>query len=197
MARYTATPTYACYLDSSNPNTSYYGASMRLVPSGLSEKVVLLEIPVSIPVGALILSAQLRLWITTNTGTKKIWVARMIQTWDWEDATWNEWDNSANEAWDTAGAKGADVDYSTTNDFEATRVSGTDAYKTIDTGTDFVALVQDAIDSRGGALRLRLAFPAGIGIDDLRFHGISGDHPPKLRVEFQDSGGGAHALGVI
>lgn len=181
---------HGCYLDNSNPDTSYAdGATLKVqeVMGGLM--VSLLQFPIKLPRGVVVTGGKIQIYPSANSDNVTLKIARMIQAWEYDDATWNEWDNSENEAWDTAGASGADKDYSSTNQTSIAVPTGDSAYKDIDLDSDLIAQIIDAATSRDQNWKCRLAIDgAGLGAWALQFNGLTGTYPPILTIEYTESG---------
>lgn len=119
-------PTEDTYIYAWYPTTNYYWLDTVNVRAGNVSGALLKFDLSSIPAGATITTATLRLYTTYRTNVNSIEIAayKLLRDWSNTGATWNSYDGS--NAWGTAGADGA-TDRSATAD-DSTTVSNVDAW---------------------------------------------------------------------
>ncbi len=138
-----------------------------------------------------VITARLLFYVTTNANPKP-WTIRRIRRANWVEAemSWNNY--KAATAWRTAGASDSTQDHDTTNEFSYALTAGT-GLKEIPTEADFIALVQDAFDSRDGLLHLQLKVTDENPASDVNCIFSSKDQTtnsqPTLVIELTDGGG--------
>lgn len=115
MAQLTVNPTEDTYLDTSNSSTNYGSATLlgvRRWSSGSAMTALIMFDLSSIPAGATVDSAYLRVTGNNSGNARDIIAYRCLVDWDADQATWD--DRLTSTAWNTAGGQGSGTDRSAT-----------------------------------------------------------------------------------
>jgi hypothetical protein len=137
-------------LDQSNPNTASDGPGSFYAPlkysNGSHANLIFTVDLSSLPAGDNVTSARLRLYQdSAEAGTRTFTGRLMLGTIVPAELTWNERNNTANTAWNTAGALGDGTDRDADASFTGSVTATTSEYKNFDANAQGLADLEAAI----------------------------------------------------